>query len=102
MLQEATCTEDGKKAYVCTRCNAEIDPEVIPATGHNPKYEVVTEAGLFTKGAAHTICTTCGKTLSEEVLLSAVPFRAVCVGGIVVIAIVGVFLVRAVRRRKVM
>ena len=32
--KNATCTEDGSKHYVCTKCQEESDPVVIPATGH--------------------------------------------------------------------
>lgn len=34
--KEATCVADGSKSTHCAKCNATINPEVIPATGHTP------------------------------------------------------------------
>lgn len=73
VVQEATCTTEGKKAYICERCGTEVDPETIPATGHTPQYEVIKESGAFTTGNAHTVCTVCGEVLSEEELPSTIP-----------------------------
>ncbi len=100
MLQKATCTEDGRRAYLCSRCGAEVDPEVIPATGHNPQYEVIKEAGLFTKGDAHTLCTVCGEVLSAEVLPGVIPLWAVIAGVVGVCAVGGIIIVLVIKKQK--
>lgn len=100
VLQKATCTEDGKKAYLCSRCGAEVDPEVIPATEHNPQYEVVKEAGLFTKGETQTLCTVCGEVLSAEVLPAVIPLWVVIAGIIGVCAVGGIIAVLIMKRKK--
>lgn len=100
VLQEATCTEDGKRAYLCSRCGTEVDPEVIPATGHNPQYEVVKEAGLFTQGDAQTLCTVCGEVLSAEVLPAVIPLWAVIAGVVGVCAVGGIIIVLVIKKQK--
>ncbi len=71
-ITEATCTEDGKKIYVCSLCGNTYT-EDIPAKGHSWKDATCTEPKTCklcgtTQGNAlgHTdgeICTHCGKTL---------------------------------------
>lgn len=100
VVQEATCTTEGKKAYICERCGAEIDPEVIPATGHAPQYEVIREAGLFTTGEANTVCTVCGEVLSEEELPSVIPFWGAIAGSVVIVLLVCIIAIPVVRKKK--
>ena len=46
IVKEATCTEDGEKAIICTKCDAVNKTEVIPASGHTEPAEwtVIKEA----------------------------------------------------------
>ena len=100
VIKEATCTTAGKKAHICERCGAEIDSEVIPATGHTPQYEVIKEAGLFTTGEANTVCTVCGEVLSEEELPAMIPLWAVIAGGAGILLLVCIIAIPVVRKKK--
>lgn len=55
--QPATCTENGSKSQICNICNATIQTEVIPATGHSwdaGTVEVYADAG--TEGKITYLC----------------------------------------------
>ena len=65
--QEATCTTDGSKSIYCSRCDATMDTQVIPATGHTAVVDeavaaTCTETGL-TEGCH---CSVCGETIVEQ------------------------------------
>lgn len=71
LVEEATCTKDGKKVRKCVRYGengcTEEDIEVIPATGH--KYITKTEAATCTKeGRKYKICVVCNQEADNEVL----------------------------------
>lgn len=99
VIREAACTTEGKKAYICERCGAEIDPETIPATGHTPQYEVIKESGVFTTGSAHTVCIVCGEVLSEEELPATIPLWVTATAAFVIFAAV-MFALAALYIRK--
>jgi len=61
---EATCTEDGAKALICTICG-EPGEEVIPAAGHKWDDGVVTEPTCDEAGYTTFTCTECGETRTE-------------------------------------
>ena len=65
VTKEATCTEDGERTYVCSRCE-ETKKDSIPATGHT---EVIDQAAAatctkpgYTQGSH---CSVCNKVLSK-------------------------------------
>ena len=68
-ITEATCTEDGLEAKICTdpECKGEqFDERVIPATGHNGKWETVKKATCTEQGTECNICTVCSKILDTK------------------------------------
>ncbi len=65
VVVEKTCTTDGKKEYICKRCNDKKD-EVIPAS-HDFKEEIVSEATCLSVGKKVKTCSICGYSESEEI-----------------------------------
>ncbi len=61
-MQEATCTQEGKVFYKCTKCDG-TDSEIIDAKGHDA-YFVTTPSGCHTYGYTTEICRVCS---SEEI-----------------------------------
>lgn len=66
---EATCTTDGKGAYVvCADCNKRLydSDEVIPATGHKEKIVYEIEPTCTTAGRTRgSMCEECGLIMGE-------------------------------------
>ena len=64
VVKEATCTEKGEKAEFCVMCDAKLNKETIPATGHTPgEWEVTTPATCTEKGEKVLACTVCDAVL---------------------------------------
>jgi hypothetical protein len=58
----ATCTEEGKNAYICSVCGtAKAEAEVVPATGHDFSVEVIVESTCSKEGVSIKTCKVCGK-----------------------------------------
>lgn len=71
VTQEPTCTEEGVKECVCTRCGETIS-EVIPALGHDPVAEEGTPATCDKDGlTGEVVCKRCGETLEESEVIPA-------------------------------
>ncbi|MBQ2848117.1 MAG: InlB B-repeat-containing protein [Clostridia bacterium] len=70
VIEEPTCTEDGKRYSVCSDCGETIgEVTVIPAKGHRSSdWIIVVEPTVKTEGKRIKKCTVCGFTLSEEVI----------------------------------
>ena len=67
VTQEPTCTEEGVKECVCTRCG-ETKTEAIDALGHAPE-ETKPEVPATCEGTGLTseiVCTRCGEVLEEQ------------------------------------
>ncbi len=62
-VKEATCTEAGEQAHVCSVCNAQIDNIPIEATGHRfgDTWLVEEEATCNTTGIEYRQCSECGE-----------------------------------------
>ncbi len=61
VIQPATCTEDGIRAYKCTRCDEYLEPETIAALGHDwdTDYTVDKEPTCTSEGSQSIHCTRC-------------------------------------------
>lgn len=71
VTQAPTCTEEGVKECVCTRCGETIS-EVIPALGHDPVAEEGTPATCDKDGlTGEVVCKRCGETLEESEVIPA-------------------------------
>ena len=67
IVQAATCTLSGSKAYMCSGCNT-IKTETIPATGHSYDAGKVTKAPTATTAGVKTYtCTKCKATKTETI-----------------------------------
>ena len=62
----ATCTENGLRYHICTRCNA-VDRQTLVATGHQGEWQTVIEPKCLTEGLRTMTCTVCGQTVSEAI-----------------------------------
>lgn len=72
VMKEATCTEDGEKAYVCQKyiwgCDTIFSTQVIPATGHNWIFGAVSVEPTFEEtGEVWYKCTNCHEVRREVV-----------------------------------
>lgn len=66
ILQEATCTEAGRKLYTCTQCGKEKE-ERIPATGHSMEEQWFGEMPSCDRGSyLNIVCSVCGFVQSSE------------------------------------
>ncbi len=66
ILQEATCTEAGRKLYTCTQCGKEKE-ERIPATGHRMEEQWFGEMPSCDRGSyLNIVCNVCGFVQSSE------------------------------------
>lgn len=66
ILQEATCTEAGRKLYTCTLCGKEKE-ERIPATGHSMEEQWFGEMPSCDRGSyLNIVCSVCGFVQSSE------------------------------------
>ncbi len=60
-----TCTEDGYRVTVCTRCGVELEKDIIPALPHSYVVTSEAEAGCVTHGYKEYTCV-CGDTRIEK------------------------------------
>ena len=68
--KEPTCTADGSRSIHCSRCNATIDSEAIPAAAHQyGEWKVVKKATCTENGKRVRECANCGK--NEEDIIPA-------------------------------
>lgn len=64
--KEATCTAEGEKSGICTRCNATVKQE-IPQIEHTPGEWTVTKNPTSTEAGEKTqSCIACGQVLATE------------------------------------
>jgi DNA-directed RNA polymerase subunit RPC12/RpoP len=63
-VTEPTCTEDGKKVYVCADCGKTVT-EIIPAVGHNYTETVVAPTATEGGYTLHT-CSVCGESYKDN------------------------------------
>ncbi len=61
----ATCTEDGYKITVCTRCGKELSKDIIPALPHDYQVTENVAAGCITHGHKVYTCS-CGDSYTEK------------------------------------
>lgn len=68
IVEEPTCTKEGKKEIYCIVCEEVDETETIPALGHKTQEDwvVVTEAGCTTKGLEQKQCTVCGEVVETQ------------------------------------
>ena len=66
VIIDPTCTDDGIMTYTCA-CGETYD-EVIPATGHNGVWVVVTPAEIGIDGLRELVCTECSAILESEII----------------------------------
>ena len=70
IVKEATCTETGLRAQICSECDKQIAVEAIPTTGHTSTSAKKNEiASTCTKGGSYDMvayCTDCGEEFSRE------------------------------------
>ena len=64
---EPTCTKDGSQSRHCKNCDAVIDSEVIPATGHSGEWKVVKASTCTAVGSKERTCAVCGNKTTEEI-----------------------------------
>ena len=62
---EATCTEDGTKVSVCSRCG-DKQSETVTAKGHTPGTPTMQEPTCTESGKSITKCTVCGEVIQTE------------------------------------
>lgn len=67
ITKESTCTKNGEKTYICTRCG-ESKAEEIPALGHSwDAGKVIKNATCTEDGEKTYTCTKCNKTRTEGI-----------------------------------
>lgn len=68
IVEEPTCTKEGKKEIYCIVCEEVDETVTIPALGHKLQEDwvVVTEAGCTTKGLEQRQCTVCGEVVETQ------------------------------------
>ena len=68
IVEEPTCTKDGKKEIYCTVCEEVDETVTIPALGHKVQedWEVETEVDCTTKGLEQKLCTVCGEVVETR------------------------------------
>ena len=68
IVEEPTCTKEGKKEIYCIVCEEVDETVTIPALGHKVQEDwvVVTEAGCTTKGLEQKQCTVCGEVVETR------------------------------------
>ncbi len=65
---EPTCTKDGYKEEVCTRCGETRKRTILPATGHTyGDWIVDKDATCIESGSKHKTCGTCGDIVTETI-----------------------------------
>lgn len=66
VVQEPTCTQEGKKTVYCTVCEYEKE-ETIPANGHTfVIWEITKELTETEVGQKQSVCEVCGETVTKE------------------------------------
>lgn len=77
VVQEATCTKEGKKTVYCTVCEYEKE-ETIPANGHSCGIWTTTKDPTKTEsGQMQSVCKVCGETVTKELQPAPEGFRFV-------------------------
>ncbi len=68
IVEEPTCTQEGKKEIYCIVCEEVDETVTIPALGHKAQEDwvVVTEANCTTKGLEQKQCTICGEVVETQ------------------------------------
>ena len=66
-LKDATCTENGEEAKVCSKCGKVKDQQPIPATGHTPVTDPAVAPTETTDGLTEgSHCGVCGAVLTAQ------------------------------------
>ena len=101
LVNEPTCTEDGKKAYVCARCSEQTEEETLSAIEHKKSdVPVVKKDTTFWKdGQEEYVCENCSEVL-ETVIVSAKGGVWRFVIPIVVAVALGVIVTLIVKKKK--
>ena len=79
VLQESTCTQEGKKTVYCTVCKYEKE-ETIPAKGHSGIWEITNEPTETAVGQMQSVCEVCGETETKDLQPAPEGFRFVEAG----------------------
>jgi len=66
VVQEPTCTQEGKKTVYCTVCEYEKE-ETIPAKGHSGIWEITKEPTKTESGQMKRECEVCGEPETKEI-----------------------------------
>ncbi|MBQ1390369.1 MAG: cell wall-binding repeat-containing protein [Firmicutes bacterium] len=67
-VKPATCTEEGNRRQLCSRCGETLEEETIAATGHSWDGGAVTRAATYEDVGVRTYtCTVCGATRGETI-----------------------------------
>ncbi len=66
IIQNATCTTDGSKAYICLDCNTQLNTEIIPAAHHYDDGIITTPASCQPGVMTYT-CIECGDTYTNPI-----------------------------------
>lgn len=70
IVEEASCTANGKRVRRCSRCSAEKE-DIVPMTGHDWETAIVTPSTCKTRGEGKNTCRRC--RVSETVSLPLAP-----------------------------
>ena len=70
VTKPATCTENGTKLLICSRCS-DKRTEVIEASGHSPMIEILKEPTCSEPGIQYEKCSVCGERLGEDTEITA-------------------------------
>lgn len=77
IINDATCTQEGKKTVYCTVCEYEKE-ETIPANGHSCGIWTTTKEPTKTDfGQMQSVCEVCGETVTKELQPAPEGFRFV-------------------------
>ena len=65
--QKPTCTEEGSKSHHCKNCDAQTEPESVPANGHSyGDWETIKSPDCLNGGSRKRTCEVCGFVETED------------------------------------
>ena len=67
IVKDEACTEEGQQDVICTECNAILESQMIPATGHSfGEYRIVERPSKDKNGLKVRTCKVCAETETKE------------------------------------